>query len=184
MFKKKLQRWVGDVALRDIVSGHSGDVLVVGVDNLSGFLPSIMILWFSVKCAQWESEEPFVLQSTQKIQAYNGMISIFFQVEGSLTVFIFFLRRSYSGEELNLCTYYSCCSKSALQPCRPGIEQNWILLLYKCFWIYIYFATFCKSATYMSFINNWLTSFLFYFICKIIETCLQLRHFNITLEEL
>lgn len=79
------------MVLRDTVSGHSGDVLVVGVDNLSGFLPSIMILWFKcVKHVQRESEKTFVLQSTQKIKAYNGMISIFFQVEGSLFVFHFF----------------------------------------------------------------------------------------------
>lgn len=112
------------MVLRDTVSGHSGDVLVVGVDNLSGFLPSIMILWFKcVKHVQRESEKTLVLQSTQKTKAYNGMISIFFQVEGSLFVFLFFfLLRSYSGEELNSCTHYSCCTKSALQLCRLGIE--------------------------------------------------------------
>ena len=35
----------GDVALRDTVSGHGGDGLIVGLDDLSGlFQPQI--LWF------------------------------------------------------------------------------------------------------------------------------------------
>ena len=35
----------GDVALRDVVSGHGGNVLMVGPDDLSGhFFPTLMIL--------------------------------------------------------------------------------------------------------------------------------------------
>ena len=35
-----------DVALRDMVSGHGGDGLTVGLDDLSVFLPTLMILRF------------------------------------------------------------------------------------------------------------------------------------------
>jgi len=35
----------GDVALRDTVSGHGGDGLIVGLDDLSGLFQPL-ILWF------------------------------------------------------------------------------------------------------------------------------------------
>jgi len=48
-----------DVAQRDVVSGHRGDEVTVGLDDLSGLFQTLIILGFLTVCRgyqKWESK--------------------------------------------------------------------------------------------------------------------------------